>query len=482
MKMNLIACIILAAVVAYTPLKGQSYGLRSFEGKKVTVHVEALPHELSVSCFHDTLLLYEYFGDYHAIAFNSGLLQITYAVRGGSGFGLENTAILAVRDGHLRQALLLTSSCQAVGFKYHKTLNTGLKLTGNGWSNYVLTVTARKYLRDESHPSGIHKSFQPLRLRFNEDLMAFYGNTVVADAGFNAIEFNRSKEYIHFAAGDTLAMIKLADDRYYYVEGSWYSPMDVTHFLQQDTVIDKVLKLPTVQQKSEWVDSVTRHRHGISLTMLETADWPSDTGHYVLQVGYHSRQWFDPYYLFKVYQPDLAIKTFIQTKQMENGCFNGDTLPKVQEPAFRTEGEWEAHEVQQLFRNNYAPQTYPLFEGAITRMAPGSYRFGSLTMRMDSTSDGMMDLLSRGLLYPDLFVPVFSPTDTLSIGNFVELKSLSPSPQVRRFSCWVSNQRMANPTWYVFELTDKNGTTDMDMASFIRDARLSFVYQVGVII
>lgn len=48
--------------------------------------------------------------------------------------------------------------------------------------------------------------------------MAFYGKRVVAGSVFNAIELNHSKEYIHFAAGDTIAMIKLADDRYYYVQ------------------------------------------------------------------------------------------------------------------------------------------------------------------------------------------------------------------------------------------------------------------------
>jgi hypothetical protein len=317
MKEILIAFIILAAVTGHTPLQAQYYGLRSFEGKKVSVHIEALPHELRVSCLQDTLLLYEYFGDYHIRELDSSFLQITYAVRGGSGFGSENTAILVVRDGYLRQALLLMSSFEAVGFKYHQTLNTALKLTGNRWSNYVLTVNARKYLRDESHPSGIHKRFQPVLLRLNKDLMAFYGKTVVAGSVFTAIELNHSKEYIHFAAGDTLALTKAADYSYYYVEGSWYSPIDANPLLQQDTVIDKVLKLPTVQQKSAWIDSVTRHRHGISLMMLESADWPSDTGHYVLQVGYHSRQRFDPYYLFKIYQPDLAIKTFLQTKQKE---------------------------------------------------------------------------------------------------------------------------------------------------------------------
>lgn len=159
-----------------------------------------------------------------------------------------------------------------------------------------------------------------------------------------------------------------------------------------------------------------------------------------------------------------------------------DTLPKGHAPALGTEGERQAHDLQQLFRDHYTPQTYPLFEGPITRMALGSYRFGSFIMRMDSLPDGMRGLLSRGLLYPGLLGPVFGSIDTLSIDNIVELKGLSPFPQIRRFSCWVFNRRMANPTWYVFELTNKHGTTDMDMASFIGDARLTFLYQVSIII
>jgi len=144
--------------------------------------------------------------------------------------------------------------------------------------------------------------------------MAFYGKTVVADSTFIAMEINQNIEYMQFAACDTLPMIKLAGDPYYFAEGSWYGQIDGSIGLQQDTVIDKLFKLPAVRQKSAWIDSLTCHRHGVSLMALETADWPSDTGHYVAQAGYHSRQRFDPYYLFTVYQPDLAIKTVIQAK------------------------------------------------------------------------------------------------------------------------------------------------------------------------
>jgi hypothetical protein len=143
--------------------------------------------------------------------------------------------------------------------------------------------------------------------------MAFCGKTVIADSPFDALEFNHSNEYMQFAAHDTLSMIKLAGYSYYYAEGLWYSPFDEKLLLQQDTVIDKVLRLPTVQQKSARIDSLTCHRHGISLIMLERADWPSDTGRYILQAGYRSSQKFDTFYLFKVCQPDLVIKTL--TKQ-----------------------------------------------------------------------------------------------------------------------------------------------------------------------
>jgi|GEM_PF-3015164 len=159
-----------------------------------------------------------------------------------------------------------------------------------------------------------------------------------------------------------------------------------------------------------------------------------------------------------------------------------DTLPKGNAPAYATEGERQAHELQQLFGDHYTPQDYPLFNGAVTWVSQGTYRFGSFTLRMDSLPDGMTGILSRGLLYPGLLGPLFGSTDTLSIGSLVELPGLSPSLQKKRFRCLVSSHRMANPTLYVFELTNQHGTTGMDMTSFIRDARLTFLYQVGILI
>ena len=159
-----------------------------------------------------------------------------------------------------------------------------------------------------------------------------------------------------------------------------------------------------------------------------------------------------------------------------------DTLPKGHTPTFTTEGERQAYELQQLFRDHYKPQSYPLFDGPVTHTAPGVYKYGSFIMRMDSLSGEMAGLLSRGIIYPGLLGSLLGSTDTLSISHIVELHGLSSSPQKRRFSCLVFNQQMANPTLYVFELTNREGTADTDMTIFIRDARLTFLHQVGILI
>ncbi|MBS1566568.1 MAG: hypothetical protein JST39_19445 [Bacteroidetes bacterium] len=159
-----------------------------------------------------------------------------------------------------------------------------------------------------------------------------------------------------------------------------------------------------------------------------------------------------------------------------------DTLPKEKPPVFANEGEHQAYELKQLFRDRYKPQSYPLFDRVITRTASGTYQLGSFTMLVDTVPEGVTGLLSRGLIYPYLVGPLFSPNDTLSIGNIVELKHMSSSPQKRRFSCLVFNSRMGNPILYAFELTNEQGRVDMDLSGFIQGARLTFLYQVNILI
>jgi hypothetical protein len=156
-----------------------------------------------------------------------------------------------------------------------------------------------------------------------------------------------------------------------------------------------------------------------------------------------------------------------------------DTVPAQYAPALPANDERQA---QQVFRNHYKPKSYPAFAGHITWIGIGTYRLDSFTMRIDTAYAGMTCLLSRGLLHPDVGMIALSSSDTLSIGNLYELKTIPSMPQVRRFSCWVFDSRIANPIWYVFELTSGKATRDTNIAAFLQDARLTFFYQVSIII
>ena len=158
-----------------------------------------------------------------------------------------------------------------------------------------------------------------------------------------------------------------------------------------------------------------------------------------------------------------------------------DTVPTQKSLAFAPEDSREANEAQQVFRDHYHLQSYPRFTGSITRIDAGTYRLDSSTMRIDTGYAGMMGLISRGLLYPSLLT-FASSTGHGSITNLYELKRVAALPYVRRFSCWVYVSRILNPTWYVFELTNDKAPSDTDMATFVRDARLTFLYQVSIII
>jgi hypothetical protein len=159
-----------------------------------------------------------------------------------------------------------------------------------------------------------------------------------------------------------------------------------------------------------------------------------------------------------------------------------DTVPTQRAPISAPEDEREAREAQQVFRDHYKAESYALFKGHITQIDDGAYRLDSFTMRIDTLYSGMTGLLSRGLLYPRLLTPLAGSSGNFSIKNLHELKRVGSLTHVRRFSCWVFVSRMLNPTWYVFELTNNRATADMDMATFLHGARLTFLYQASIII
>jgi hypothetical protein len=74
----------------------------------------------------------------------------------------------------------------------------------------------------------------------------------------------------------------------------------------RDKIIDKIANLAEVQEKSIYIDSLTKGKNGISVIILSS---PSKTDpYYWVQAGYNSSVRFEPYFNFYVYPPNLEIK------------------------------------------------------------------------------------------------------------------------------------------------------------------------------
>lgn len=75
-----------------------------------------------------------------------------------------------------------------------------------------------------------------------------------------------------------------------------------------DIVLDKIYKITEVRKKDHFVDSITNHKHGISMIILQRPN--AKEPYYVVQVGYNNEIRFEPYYTFYVYKKNLVIKFY----------------------------------------------------------------------------------------------------------------------------------------------------------------------------
>ena len=76
----------------------------------------------------------------------------------------------------------------------------------------------------------------------------------------------------------------------------------------EDRVIDRVYNLPEVRAKDSFIDSITKHKNGISLIIFK---YPTKINpYYWVQAGYDNKLRFEPYYNFYVYKENLEVKFY----------------------------------------------------------------------------------------------------------------------------------------------------------------------------
>ncbi len=163
---------------------------------------------------------------------------------------------------------------------------------------------------------------------------------------------------------------------------------------------------------------------------------------------------------------------------------------------FKNQGEQEEYWVEQLFEKEYSKKHFDKFKGDIVINGVG-FIFDDKTFVIINTPKDLKAIFSSGIFYPNIITgdtksviksqaeldtlsteqKVFynmTRTDSLTISDFKELKSLSKSPKYKRFKFWLWQKGFANPTACFVELTNESATDKTDLTHFIIGASLTF--------
>ena len=184
----------------------------------------------------------------------------------------------------------------------------------------------------------------------------------------------------------------------------------------------------------------------------------------------------------------LSICTF-QTKAQTKDTF-------VVRTQFANQGEQEDYWAEKLFYEKYQKQEYKNFNGDIVVNDKNHIRFGNKILHAYFPPE-LKSIFTQGLFYPQLILGDsvapkksleeinkmtdeerlfynMTQNDTLSMGDFEELKFLSKSPIVKRFRFW-QYRKWDNPVVYFIELTNTSADKSTDLTTFIKGASLTFV-------
>lgn len=158
-----------------------------------------------------------------------------------------------------------------------------------------------------------------------------------------------------------------------------------------------------------------------------------------------------------------------------------------------------------VFEKEYLKTTYEKFDGKIIIENETTIKYDEKTLIIPDLKNEFKLIFTKGIFYPNIVTGnqiaevktkielekmtenerVFynmTRTDSLTIGNFDELKLLNPNYQTKRFLIWIYRKGMANPTEWYFELQNIKANEKTNLTEFIENAKLTFIKKGTIII
>lgn len=158
--------------------------------------------------------------------------------------------------------------------------------------------------------------------------------------------------------------------------------------------------------------------------------------------------------------------------------------------------------VTEHFKNDYKKKNYRKFAGTIV-LKDNTAKFDDKTIFFDQADKITETMLKEGLIYPQLLtefqVDKFENEDSdrtqkrfaklqknwkdsfevnnIKLSGGSELSFLSTDEKVKRFKLVCKDPKFPNLMIYYFELTDKNATKDNSVQDFIKNSKLTHIFQ-----
>jgi hypothetical protein len=154
------------------------------------------------------------------------------------------------------------------------------------------------------------------------------------------------------------------------------------------------------------------------------------------------------------------------------------------------------------FKNDYKKKNYKRFTGKIT-VNDNQILFDNKIIFYNKSDKILQPLLQEGLVYPQLLtayqIDKFENEDSdrtqkrfaklqknwkdsfevnnIKLSNATELAFLSSDPTIKRFKVLCKDPKFPNMMVYYFELTDKNADKNTTTENFIKNSKLTHIYQ-----
>lgn len=154
------------------------------------------------------------------------------------------------------------------------------------------------------------------------------------------------------------------------------------------------------------------------------------------------------------------------------------------------------------FKNDYKKRNYKKFSGNIV-VKENQVSFDNKIIFYDKSDNIITSILQEGLIYPQLLtnyqIDKFENEDSdrtqkrfaklqknwkdafevnnIKLSNASELSFLSSDEKIKRFKIVCKDPKFPNLMIYYIELTDKNATKETSVQDFIKNSKLTYIYQ-----